>query len=65
MAACLLDKRKVSKSVGARINHRCFKAEGVASKAELPLEGTLFGTQFPSLGIFIKKKLEIKKTKTN
>ena len=31
MAAFLLDWRKVSKSVGARINHRCFKAEGVAS----------------------------------
>jgi hypothetical protein len=26
------------------------------SKAELPQEGILFGTQFPSLGIFICKK---------
>ena len=33
-------------------------------KAELLLEGISFCTQFPSLGIFINKKLEIKKTKT-
>ena len=26
-------------------------------KAELPQEGILFGTQFPSLGIFINKKV--------
>ena len=36
----------------------------VQDKAELPLEGIFFRTQFSSLGIFIKKKLEIKKTKT-
>jgi hypothetical protein len=27
------------------------------SKAKLPQEGILFGTQFPSLGIFINKKV--------
>ena len=27
------------------------------SKAELPQEGILFHTQFPSLGIFINKKV--------
>ena len=27
-----------------------------SAKAELPQEGILFGTQFPSLGIFIDKK---------
>ena len=34
------------------------------TKAELPLEGIFFPTQFSSLGIFINKKLEIDKTKT-
>ena len=53
-------------------------AEGVASnpqdtnihtstygdaKAELPREGILFCTQFPSLGIFIDKKVGFQKTK--
>ena len=34
-------------------------------KAELPQEGILFRTQFPSLGIFINKKVgNQKKTKT-
>ena len=33
-------------------------------KAELPQVGILFGTQFPSLGIFISKKLDFEKTKT-
>ena len=33
-------------------------------KAELPQEGILFRTQFPSLGIFINKKLDFEKTKT-
>ena len=30
-------------------------------KAELLQEGILFGTQFPSLGIFISKKLDFEK----
>ena len=33
-------------------------------KAEFPLEGILFCTQFPSLGIFINKKVGNRKTKT-
>ena len=37
----------------------------ILSKAELPLVGIFFRTQFPSLVIFfIKKNLEIEKTKT-
>jgi hypothetical protein len=31
------------------------------TKAELPQEGILFRTQFPSLGIFIKKKVGFQK----
>jgi hypothetical protein len=31
------------------------------SKAELPQEGILFRTQFPSLGIFINKKVGFRK----
>ena len=31
------------------------------SKAELPQEGILFHTQFPSLGIFINKKVGFQK----
>ena len=31
------------------------------SKAELPQEGILFCTQFPSLGIFINKKVGFRK----
>ena len=34
-------------------------------KAELLQEGILFGTQFPSLVIFISKKVEFHKTKTS
>ena len=32
-----------------------------STKAELPQEGILFGTQFPSLGIFISKMLNFEK----
>ena len=32
-----------------------------ACKAELPQEGILFRTQFPSLGIFINKKVGFRK----
>ena len=32
-----------------------------AAKDELPQEGILFGTQFPSLGIFIFKKVGFRK----
>ena len=35
-----------------------------AFKAELPQVGTLFGTQFPSAGYLIVKKLDFEKTKT-
>jgi hypothetical protein len=35
---------------------KAFKFE-LGPKAELPQVGTLFGTQFPSLGIFISKKV--------
>ena len=31
------------------------------NKAELPQEGILFRTQFPSLGIFINKKVGFRK----
>ena len=31
------------------------------TKAELPQEGILFHTQFPSLGIFINKKVGFRK----
>ena len=34
-----------------------------SNKPELPQEGILFRTQFPSLGIFINKKLDFEKTK--
>ena len=34
-----------------------------SAKAELPQEGILFCTQFPSLGIFINKMLDFEKTK--
>jgi hypothetical protein len=33
-------------------------------KAELPQVGILFHAQFPSLGIFINKKVEFRKAKT-
>ena len=33
----------------------------VSTTAELPQEGILFCTQFPSLGIFITEKLDSKK----
>ena len=33
----------------------------MASKAELPQKGILFRTQFPSLGIFINKKVGFRK----
>ena len=36
----------------------------VNTKAELLQEGILFHTQFPSLGFFINKKMEIEKNKT-
>ena len=35
------------------------------NKAELPQEGILFCTQFPSLEIFVNKKLGFQKTKTS
>ena len=34
-----------------------------STKAELLQEGILFRTQFPSLGIFINKKVGFRKTK--
>jgi hypothetical protein len=37
---------------------------GQIAKAELLQEGILFGTQFPSLEICIKKKFEIEKNET-
>ena len=36
----------------------------LSNKAELPQEGILFRTQFPSLGIFINQKSEIERPKT-
>ena len=40
-----------------------FKVCSVRIKAELLQEGILFRTQFPSLGIFILKKMDFEKTK--
>ena len=37
------------------INCKCW--ESSQDKAELPLEGIFFATQFPSLGIYINKKV--------
>ena len=37
------------------------KATNFCNKAELPLEGISFCTQFPSLGIFINKKVGFRK----
>ena len=36
----------------------------LGTKDQFVQEGILFCTQFPSLGIFINKKLDFKKTKT-
>ena len=38
-----------------------FQKPSTFTKAELPQEGILFRTQFPSLGIFINKKVGFRK----
>ena len=47
----VLGRLAVLKKMGRKV----YYFEG--SKAELPLVGILFGTQFTSLGIFISKKV--------
>ena len=43
------------------INTKCMVRNIYVTKAELPQEGILFRTQFPSLGIFINKKVGFRK----
>ena len=47
----------VEAATGCPISKLCFSSD----KAELLQEGILFGTQFPSLGIFINKKVGFRK----
>ena len=52
-----MGQTKLGQSKGCVKNPTSTEIFWLVSKAELPQEGILFCTQFPSLGIFINKKV--------